>query len=111
MICSSATSPYATSSTSSPITSEHTPELEETDSYLQATGLRPSMDAGINSGRRSLPGMMGRVNSPSRVEAITKVLNDNFRFSKEKERYADIKNTTSLCSVHWHKRWSTGFWK
>ena len=34
---------------------------------------------------------MGRVNSPSRVEAITKVLNDNFRFSKEKERYADIK--------------------
>ena len=35
--------------------------------------------------------MMGRVNSPSRVEAITKVLNDNFRFSKEKERYADIK--------------------
>ena len=36
--------------------------------------------------------MMGRISSPSQIKAITMVLNDNVRFNKEKERYADIKN-------------------
>ena len=36
--------------------------------------------------------MMGRISSPTQIKAITTVLNDNVRFNKEKERYADIKN-------------------
>lgn len=36
--------------------------------------------------------MMGRISSPVQIRAITTVLNDNVRFNKEKERYADIKN-------------------
>ena len=70
---------------------EHTPELEETDSYLQATDFARAWMLGLIPAEEVYREMMGRVNSPSRVEAITKVLNDNFRFSKEKERYADIK--------------------
>ena len=51
---------------------EHTPELEETDSYLQATDFARAWMLGLIPAEEVYREMMGRVNSPSRVEAITK---------------------------------------
>ena len=71
---------------------EHTPELEETDSYLHATDFARAWMLGIIPTEEVYHEMMGRISSPSQIKAITMVLNDNVRFNKEKERYADIKN-------------------
>lgn len=71
---------------------EHTPELEETDSYLHATDFARAWMMGIIPTEEVYREMMGRISSPSQIKAITMVLNDNVRFNKEKERYADIKN-------------------
>ena len=71
---------------------EHTPELEETDSYLHATDFARAWMLGIIPTEEVYREMMGRISSPSQIKAITMVLNDNVRFNKEKERYADIKN-------------------
>ncbi len=71
---------------------EHTPELEETDSYLHATDFARAWMLGIIPTEEVYREMMGRTSSPSQIKAITMVLNDNVRFNKEKERYADIKN-------------------
>ncbi len=71
---------------------EHTPELEETDSYLHATDFARAWMLGIIPTEEVYREMMGRISSPAQIKAITTVLNDNVRFNKEKERYADIKN-------------------
>ena len=70
---------------------EHTPEPEETDSYLHATNFARAWMLGIIPTEEVYREMMGRVSSPDQLKAITTVLNDNVRFNKEKERYADIK--------------------
>lgn len=64
---------------------EHTPELEETDSYLHATDFARAWMMGIIPTEEVYREMMGRISSPSQIKAITMVLNDNVRFNKEKK--------------------------
>lgn len=69
---------------------EHTPPLEETDSYLLATDFVRAWMLGLIPAEEVYREIMGRVNSPAQIEAITTALDDSYRFSRE-VGYPDVK--------------------
>ncbi len=91
MIYLSVTSQCAISFISSP-TTWSTPRTRGNRLLSSCHRLRPCLDDGNHPTEEVYREMMGRISSPSQIKAITMVLNDNVRFNKEKERYADIKN-------------------
>lgn len=58
---------------------EHTPELEETDSYLHSADFARAWMLGLIPTEEVYRELTGRVNSPGRVKDITRLLGENHR--------------------------------
>ena len=85
---------------------EHTPELEETDSYLHATDFARAWMMGIIPTEEVYHEMMGRISSPSQIKAITMVIERQRSFQQGKKKDTPIsKTSTSPSSVPSPKRW------
>ena len=61
---------------------EHTPELEETDSYLQCVDFARAWMLGLIPTEEVYRELIARVNSPKQIKNITLVLNENRRFNE-----------------------------
>ncbi|WP_294478709.1 DUF4132 domain-containing protein [uncultured Bacteroides sp.] len=64
---------------------EHTPELEETDSYINATDFARAWLLGLIPTEEVYRELIGRINSPEQIRNITNALNESSRANKEKD--------------------------
>lgn len=64
---------------------EHTPVLEETTSYINATDFARAWLLGLIPTEEVYRELIGRINSPEQIRNITNVLNENSRANKEKD--------------------------
>lgn len=72
---------------------EHTPELEETDSYLPCTDFARAWMLGLIPTEEVYRELMGRPNSPAQIKNITLALNENRRlYSRDNNCFAHLKD-------------------
>lgn len=71
---------------------EHTPELEETDTFIRSMDFARAWMLGLIPENEVCLELMGRVNSPEKIEGITIALYDGYRYDREKEEFADLKD-------------------
>lgn len=69
---------------------EHTPELNSTDAYMRSMDFARAWMMGLIPEDEVYREMMGRINSPARIEGITMVMYGGYRNAREKEEFTDL---------------------
>lgn len=70
---------------------EHTPELEETNSFLRSMDFARAWMLGLIPTEEVYRELMGRISSPDRIMGITMVLYDGYRYNRERAEFNDLK--------------------
>lgn len=69
---------------------EHTLELNSEEPYMRSMDFARAWMAGLIPEDEVYREMMGRINSPARIEGITMVMYDGYRNVREKEEFTDL---------------------